>query len=212
MNLKAASIGGMLAAVLVAPGIANASFVLDTGAPTSTSGGVYELLPGQWYAAEFTLANTENISSLAAYLEPLPSSASTAFQFDIYSGTNFSGTRVGQLTALDTTSATYAASGWNTTNVNYTLGPGTYWLALEVAAGPPRTVVGFDLPTTGISTSSGTAPAQAFAYYGGSSFNASNVGIGVQISASPVPLPGAVWLLGSALAGLGVLRRRRAPA
>jgi hypothetical protein len=208
MNRKTASIGGMLAAVLLAPGIASASFVLDTGTPTSISGGLDVLTTNQWYAAEFTLSSTENISSLSAYLEPLDS---TAFQFDIYSNTNFTTTRIGSLQTLDATPATYTAAGWNTTTVNYTLGPGTYWLALEVTTSAGRGGTGLDLPTTGISTSTGTAPAQAFAYGAGTGaeFTASNTGFGVQMAASPVPLPGAVWLLGSGLAGLGALRRRR---
>ena len=198
---------GLLAAAF-APGLASASFVLDTGAPTSVSGGLDELTPTQWYAAQFTLTSAETISSLAAYLEPLPSSTSTAFQFDLYSGSNFIGART--LTPLDTATGTYTAAGWNTTNVNYALAAGTYWLAIEATPGPPRTVVGFDVPTTGITTSTGTAPASAFAYYGGSSFSSSNTGIGLQIQASPVPLPGAAWLFGSALLGLGAMGRRRA--
>jgi hypothetical protein len=210
MNPKTALIGGMLAAVLLAPGIASAGFVLDTGAPTSTSGGLYELTTNGWYAAEFTLSTTENISSLSTYMEPL---SSTSFQFDIYSSTNFTTTRVTSLSALESTTASYTAAGWNTANVNYTLGPGTYWVALEITSSAGRNGTGIDLATTGISTSSGTAPAQAFAYYGSSTnslFTTSNApGIALQIEATPVPLPGAIWLLGSGLAGLGALRRRR---
>jgi hypothetical protein len=210
MNRKTALIGGALAAVLLAPGIASASYVLDTGIPTSTSGSLVLTTDG-WYAAEFTLSTTENISSLSAYLEPYDS---TAFQFDIYSGTNFLTTKVGSLSALETTAATYTTPGWNTTDVSYTLGPGTYWVAVEITSSAGRGGTGLDLPTTGISTSTGTASAQAFAFYGSSTeslFTSSSTtpGFGVQIEASPVPLPAAVWLFGSGLAGLAGLRRRR---
>jgi len=212
MNMKIISFGGtLLAAALLAPSLASASLVLDTGTPTSTSGGL-ELTQTGWYAAQFTLTSTENISSLSAYLAPLDS---TAFQFDIYSSTGFLATRVGSLTALETISANYTAPGYNTSNVNFNLGPGTYWLALEITSSAGRGGTGLDLPTAGISTSSGSAPAQAFAFYGASTegeFAATSSGIGVQIQAAPVPLPGAAWLLGSALVGLGALRRRGARA
>jgi hypothetical protein len=212
MNVtKTALIGAALSAILLAPGMASASFILDTGAPTSTTGGS-ELTNTEWFAAEFTLSNTESISSLSAYLAPLDS---TAYQYDIYSGTGFTTTRATSLVALDQVSATFTTTGWNTTNTSgITLGPGTYWVALEITASAGRGGTGLDLPSTGISTTSGTAPAQAFAYYsttGGSTFaTSSTAAFGIQIAATPVPLPGAAWLLGSAVAGLGLLGRRRA--
>jgi hypothetical protein len=203
-------IGGALSAVLLAPGIASAGFVLDTGAPTGTTTDS-ELTTTQWFAAEFTLSGTESITSLSAYLNPLNS---TSYTFDIYSGNAFTTTRVGSLSVLDTVSATYTTSGWNTTSTNFTLGPGTYWVALEMT-GSGRGPFGLDLPGTGISTTSGTAPAQGFAFYSsttGGVFTTSNApGIGIEITGtgSPVPLPGAIWLLGSGLAALGAMRRRR---
>jgi hypothetical protein len=62
----------------------------------------------------------------------------------------------------------------------------------------------------------GTVPAIAYAYLGsGTSSEYTTTGapaIGLQITAAPVPLPPALWLLGSGFLGLaGTMARRRHP-
>jgi len=106
----------------------------------------------------------------------------------------------------------FTQNGWNTTAVNWTpTATGDYWLALQVSA--PTQTKGLDLPGE-TSAVTGTAPALGFAYLGsGTNSEYTTLGapsIGLEVTAaSPVPLPPALWLLGSGILGLGSMVRRR---
>ncbi len=132
MNSKTTLIGGVLAAILLSPGLANASYVLDTGTPTSTSGPAI-FNPTGWYAAEFTVSATENITSLSAYLTQ-NGQVGSAFTFDIYSSTNFLTTRVGSLSAIEECDGNVYRHGLEHHRRELHAGGGTYWLALQMTA------------------------------------------------------------------------------
>jgi len=104
--------------------------------------------------------------------------------------------------------ATYTTDGWTgLSGVNFTsTTTGNYWVALEVGATDSAT--GLTLPQT---AGGGTAPALAFAFNSGGGYaTAGALPFGVQVDATtPVPLPAAVWLLGTGLIGLGSRARRR---
>jgi hypothetical protein len=111
---------------------------------------------------------------------------------------------------LDTAQATYTADGWNVTAVNWAplTTSGNYWLALQV--GPSDGTNGLDLPQES-SALTGTMPAEQFAFLGsttgGKYVTAGAPSFGVQVN--PVPVPAALWLMGSGLLGLGAMARRQ---
>jgi hypothetical protein len=103
-------------------------------------------------------------------------------------------------------SATYSADGWNTAAVTggAPTTPGYYWLAIESTtaattwfAPSAAGAAGTALPTEWASAAGS----------GGTFRTASAPLVGLQVNA--VPLPAAVWLLGSGIAGLGAFARRR---
>jgi hypothetical protein len=200
-------LGAVVAIAALQPQIGSAqSFVLDSGTPSS--GTSVTLGASNWYAAEFTLGAGETITNLSAYLTQGSGEPGNTFTWDLYSA---SGTFLGRNreAASNTAVGAFTINGWNSTSVDWSLGAGTYWIAMQVSSSSQTP--GLDLPTE-TSTTTGTAPALAFAYSNGTSTGyalETNNPVGIEVSASPVPLPAAVWLLGSGLASLGFAARRR---
>jgi hypothetical protein len=207
---KTLAVAGILAAAAIAPAIANAGLILDTGTPSSSYGS-YQLTDSQFFAGEFSATAGETITSLAAYLAA-GSGSGTSFTFDIYSATGFTTTPLaGQptgLTPVFTASGTYSVNGgWNSTAVNWTpTSTGNYWLAIEATS----SATNFDVWGEPNATN-GTANALAFAYYGsgteGKFTTAGAPAIGLEVTA--VPLPASSWLLVAGLVLGGLLLRRR---
>jgi hypothetical protein len=221
MNIKLTSIGGALLVAAFFPGLASASYLLDTGLPTSNTGAPVTLLnTSQFVAAEFdvTTANVA-ITELAAYLTLGVGNVGDKFTVDVYSTSNFTG-RANQRTQLYSTTGTFTQNGWNDVTMNWTpTSSGNYWVALQVSS--TSQTKGLDLPGAGITTASaatpsGTAPAIAFAYagtngqYAVESTSAPTTPFGVELmQATPVPLPSAAWLMMSGMiGGLAFVRRR----
>jgi len=208
MNKKITLLGGVLAAALLSPGIASASFLLDTGIPTG--GASNELNASQWFAAEFSATAGQTISSISAYLTAgpgQPANVPNTFTIDLYSDSNFTGRSTSRV-LVDSAQATFTGDGWNVTAVNWApLTGGNYWIALQVGSGDGTN--GLDVPTES-STLTGTQPALGFAYEGpNTSSKYTTTGapsFGVEVST--VPIPAALWLLGSGLLGLGAVGRR----
>jgi hypothetical protein len=215
MNKKTTLLGGVLAATFLLPGIASASFLLDTGTPTGT-GGPAELGTASWSAVEFAAPTGTDVLSLSAYLAANDTGApNDTFTFAIYSASSFIGVRSSQLAPLATAVATYAGgTGWTTAALDWTApavaagGSDDYWLALEVTSSNHTN--GLDLPQEA-SSSTGTVHALGFATLSGGKFTESGaLPIGVEVSTTPpVPLPPAVWLFGSGVLGLALLARRK---
>lgn len=207
MIIKTALSGSVLAAILALPGVASADVLLDTGTPTGTSS---ILSTVDWYAAEFTLTSAEDVTALSVYLEP-GTSSSGSFDYDLYNSTGFTGSASGRSTVAGGSGivATFA-SGWSTTAVNVDLGPGTYWIAVQVSS--TSQTHGFDLPSENNPTDA-SAPAGAFAYLSsttnGKYTTTGAPSFGVQVAGTPVPVPPTAWLLGGGLLGLvGAFGRR----
>jgi hypothetical protein len=190
---------------MIAPNLASAALVLDTGTPASTSMG--STLDGNdFYAAEFNLSSGSTINSIQAYLAAGADQPGDTFTMAVY-GSDLLTNRLAQ--PLFSAQATYTADGWTSlSGVNFTsTTAGNYWVALEVGA--TDSAIGLTLPQT--AAGGGTAPALAFAFNSGSGYvTAGALPFGVQVDATtPVPLPAAAWLLGTGLCGLGSMVRRR---
>jgi hypothetical protein len=213
MKYPSALIASAMAAVVLIPGIANASFVLDTGAPTGT-GAPLSVSSSQFVAGEFAATAGDTIVDLSAYLTQGVGEPGDTFTFDIYSNTGFTSRANSRPAAVYSATGTFTANGWNTTAVNWTpTATGDYWLALQV--GTSQNTRGLDAPLESSATT-GTAPALGFAYAGtnGQYTVSSAYPIGLEVSdAAPVPLPASFLLLLSGVgAAFGVgLRRRGLP-
>jgi hypothetical protein len=189
---------------LLAPGMASASLVLDTGTPADSSGLPYTLNQTNFYAAEFNLGAGQTITGVQAYVTAGMDQPDATVTIALYEAEGFTGNFPTQVFA---TQATYTADGWNgLSNLNWTPGDaGQYWIAVEVGGGD--SAIGLSLPAPG---TGGTAAAKAFASNQGNGYALGGPQIGLQVSA--VPLPASAWLLMSGLLGIGAWRRQRVSA
>ena len=210
MNTFKTVVMGALTAVCLAPLGAHAAFVLDTGTPTTGPALPVTLDGNDYYAAEFALGSSQAITSIQAYVTSGMDSPGTTFTVALYSASDF-GSRFSSPVFAE--QATYQQDGWTgLTGLNITgLAAGDYWAAVEVGASDSAT--GLALPQV----AGGSVAALAYAFNAGGGYT--SVGatpIGMQVEVAPVPLPGALLLLGSGLLGVGDIggagRRRLAAA
>jgi hypothetical protein len=171
---------------------AHAALLIDTG---QGSGGQNLLDPTQYLAAEFTLNQAYQITAVQGWIHIYTTGA---VNYKIYSdGGNVPGTT--QIYSTQYTIPALSDNWYGPSGLTWELSAGTYWLSFE--------------PISGLfsSKNSPTYPLSNYAYFNstlgpswteGSSF-------GVRIYAEPVPIPAAVWLLGSGLIGLIGIRRFR---
>jgi len=189
------------------------SFLVNTQVPTGSTPGSNSLDSAQWFAEQFTVSAATQINSVMAYVQSnsIASDLGGTFSIALYGNTasnlpslNFNLDQNGQLFQG---TATYNGDGWNgLNNLNWSVGPGTYWLALE-QYGSAGEAGSLQLPI-------GALPvAQAVAFYsGGQKYGTDTLSdtFGLQITATPaVPEPSSMALLLTSLGVLGFVARRR---
>jgi hypothetical protein len=192
-------------AALLAPAPARADYVVNTGpGPASATSNYFAR--DNAYAGEFTLAGTTSISSVEGWFNTAYQNGGTV-RIALYSNTtNQSRQDVPNLSNLlysttfsvpgkTATGAWYGASG-----LSWSLGSGTYWIGFE----------GLNY-NVGYMPGSSQNPLGAEVHYAPGQYpwenRADNANIGVRVASAAVPVPAAIWLLGSGLLALLGLRK-----
>jgi hypothetical protein len=214
MHTKITFSAAALAATLVlSPLQAQALDLINTQTPSGGAAGSLTLDSSNWVAEAFAVAGSTQITRIEAYL--LSNSEATdigkTFTLALYADNasslpalDFNADNQGQLFHA---TATYTGAGWNgLSGLNWTLGPGRYWLALESS--------GDATSTSDLLAPTGASPAAlAVAYYaGGQRYAAASASdtFGLHISATAaVPEPDSLALLLAGAGIMGVIARRR---
>lgn len=202
LHHHALKLAAATAIVLALPLQAQAYDVVNTQVP---AGGLFmsnTIDSANWLAEKFTVSGNTQIDSIAAYLlsDDVAGDTGKTFTIALYADNgnlpamNFAAVNQGQLFQ---TTASYLANGWNgASNLNWAIGAGSYWVALE-GGSDANSAAYLQAPT-------GALPAaQAVAFYaGGQRYAATGLSdtFGLQVTA--VPEPASLALL---LTSLGVL-------
>ncbi|MBU0965664.1 MAG: VPLPA-CTERM sorting domain-containing protein [Proteobacteria bacterium] len=212
--MKRASFIIIFWAVLGFSTVASAALVVDTGAPTNswpavliTGWGQDDFIISQWLAGQFTLKQGYDIDEMQGYLGV---NVAGEVRITIYSDSQGQpDTSIFSKTFMSESDQFY---GWQgTSGYAGRLDAGTYWIAFEVPVDSPFQG---GMGTTGLSSPVMAAEAVNvnMAGVGWSGWwvvpQDSGLGVYARIYGNPVPVPGAVWLLGTGLAGLAAVRKK----
>lgn len=203
----------LAATLLAAAPVAHAqSFnLVQTSTPTGGAIGANSLSDTAWLAERFETTGNVRIDSVMAYLlsDDASGDLGKSFTLALYADINnlpsldFNATNNGKLFQA---SATYNGDGWNgLSQLNWQLGAGKYWLAVEAGSGPND--AGWLLAPVGTQPSTNVA-----LWSGGQHYAAigSSDTFGLAIVATPVPEPTGLALMLGGLGVVSLVARRRA--
>lgn len=195
-----------LLALGLAPGLARATLVVDTGTPDNAVGAGWAFNSAHSYAGQFSLAGALTINSIQGYFNADVGSVTISLFSDAQDG---DGGFIPGAALRSTTFATgLGALAWTGASaLNWAVGQGTYWI---VFTSTYSTASQSSMPGTAANPLGDYALTQ-----GGQWYDASDLGLaqGLRVDASAaaasVPEPGGMTLFGLGLIGVGALRRRR---
>lgn len=178
--------------------VANAAMVVDTGTPDNTSS-LLSVNSAQYIAGQVSFAQSLTIDRIQVYLQAdLGTGAGDTFSISLYSD---QGNQVGTLIDGDTTLASFGADGWNgVSNLNWSVGAGTYWVAIE----EQQDGINFIVP------GQVTQPLLHTAFFDGASYQTTSTPLAFGLTVSAVPEADSYAMLLTGLGLLGVARRRSA--
>lgn len=196
-RLSLITVGFML--ILLVTG-AHAAYLVDTGEDALATKPV--LASTQWLAGEFVLDNRSTITDIEGWMQERPGAVTIAIS---NGATNQYG---GEIPGSEIYSQSFVLGGpiytlgWHgISSLSWILDPGTYWVSFEIREG--STYSGM--------MGRGANPLLNNAYHENGAWVArddTNLPVKIQGNVSGVPIPGAIWLLGSGLVGLVGLRKK----
>jgi len=187
------------------------SAILYVNGSNSTSNGYNVSAIGQAVSNSFDLSGDSTLTGVEVGLEMLPNASDQPLTVDWSIGTAYFGNEIssGTATLSNAFFGTYTNPSGNDYNVytsdfalNVTLPAGSYWLTLQNVTTPTPVWPVFWAANGGDST--------AYRDYWGSYFQIDSEYFQISGEQSPVPVPAALLLLGSGLAGLAGVKRRKA--
>ena len=207
MNLRI-RIRLLIALAIAMPGTASAMTLIDTGPgpgagmmtlPLCFAGDTCAGVDGsQWLAGRFDLANPSVITDVRGWLTWNPIAGSTApgetLLVNIHSTFD---NRPGNILFSAEYFMTEVVFDWyGPSGLDWSLDAGTYWVSFGTSGAPPNFSMTMSTPVAN------PLDAYAFSFLGPNGWSPSGptTSFGVQIEGSQVPLPGAFWLLFSAVA------------
>lgn len=205
-----------LALTVTLANVAMAGYIVNTGdGPDTDMGNTLDYF--NWYAVQFTLDSDTTIGSLEAWMGAATNSGDPTVAAALYlDGPASPGPQLGIWNfEVPIPDSDYWVGWAGVSDLNLSLTAGTYWLAFQVFGGPGDSFNGYlpwvpDYPPTGYN--------YAWSYglmnwWFDQPPGVADFGFRIgDASSDPnaVPIPGAVWLLGSGLLGLfGIGRKMR---
>jgi hypothetical protein len=196
----------LAAALLVAP-VAQAANGFDTGTPNGL-GSTLVVDGSNWIAGQISFSNAMTITGINAWLSDSNGTGGT-FTVALYSNAaNLPSTLLQSATATFSTGS--GSTGWNgASGLSWSVGPGTYWAAVEVQGGG---ILPTDPPAdtfAGLAPTNAPNPLARYAFNDGSGYRLlSNAAPGMQVAAVPEPEVYAMMLAGLMLIGFKARRRK----